>query len=84
MTMYKALYTRDNFDRLYESRKEEGRGLVSSEYCIDASIQQLEDYIRKRGGKFITDTRSNNDNKTNYNNQKKILKKNNTMDVFSD
>ena len=39
MTMHKALHPRDNVDRLYVSRKEEGRGLASIEDSIDASIQ---------------------------------------------
>ena len=45
MTMHKALHPRDDVDRLYVSRKEEGRGLASIEDSVDASIQRLEDYI---------------------------------------
>ena len=41
ITMHKVLYPRDDVDRLYVSRKVEGRGLAS----VDVSIQQLEDYI---------------------------------------
>ena len=33
MTMLKAQHPRDNVDRLYISRKEEGRGLASIEDC---------------------------------------------------
>ena len=47
MTMHKALHPRDNVDRLYVSRKEEGRGLGSIEDSVDASIQQLKDYVQK-------------------------------------
>ena len=47
MTMHKALHPRDDVDRLYVSRKEGGRGLASIEDSVDASIQQLEDYIEK-------------------------------------
>ena len=47
MTMHKALHPRDNGDRLYVSRKEGGRGLVSIEDSVDASIQRLEDYMTK-------------------------------------
>ena len=36
--MHKALHPRDNRDRLYESRKERGRGLASIEDCVEASI----------------------------------------------
>ena len=46
MTMHKALHPRDDVGRLYVSRKEGGRGLASIEDSIDASIQQLEDYIK--------------------------------------
>ena len=45
MTVHKALHPRDDVDRLYVSRKEGGRVLASIEDSIDASIQQLEDYI---------------------------------------
>ena len=45
--MHKALYPRDDVDRLYVSRKEGGRGLASIEDSVDASIQRLEDYIQK-------------------------------------
>ena len=34
----KALHPRDDFDRLYVSRKEGGRGLASFEDSVDASI----------------------------------------------
>ena len=45
MTKHKALYPSDDVDRLYASRKEGGRGLTSTEDCVDASIQRIEDYI---------------------------------------
>ena len=47
LTMHKALQPRDGADSLYESRKEGGRGLASSEDSVDASIQPLKDYIEK-------------------------------------
>ena len=47
MTMQKALHSRDDVDRLYVSRKEGARGLASIEDSVNASIQQLEDYIEK-------------------------------------
>ena len=40
MTMHKALHPRDDVDRLYVSRKEEGE-LPSIEDSVDASIQKL-------------------------------------------
>ena len=47
MTMHKALHPRDDIDRQYVSRKEGRRGLASINDCIDASIQELEEYIKK-------------------------------------
>ena len=44
------------------SRKEGGRGLASIEDTVDASIQRIEDYIEKRGGRLIAATRNNTDN----------------------
>ena len=61
MTMYKALHPRDDFDRLHVSRKDGGGGLANIEDSVDASIQQLEDYIEKWGGILITATRNNTD-----------------------
>ena len=45
ITMHKALHPRDNVDRLFESRKEVGRGVASIEDNVDVLIQQLENYI---------------------------------------
>ena len=45
MNMHKALHPRNDTDRLYVSRKEGGRGLVSIENNVDASIQRLNDDI---------------------------------------
>ena len=60
--MYKALHYRDDVDRLYVSRKEGGRGLAIIEDSVNASIQQLEDYIQKHDGGLITVIRNDNDN----------------------
>ena len=65
MTMHKALYHRDDVDRLYVSRKERGRGLASIEDIVDASIQRLEDYIEKHERGLITDIRSDTGNTIN-------------------
>ena len=59
MTMHKALYPRDDIDRLYVSRKERRRGLASIEDSVDASIQRLEDYIEKHERGLITAIRNN-------------------------
>ena len=60
--MHKALYRRDNVDRLYVSRKEGGRGLTSIEDSVDASIQRLEDYIEKHEQGLITTIKNDTDN----------------------
>ena len=62
MTMHKALHPRDDAERLYVSRKEGGRGLASIEDSIDASIQWLEDYIKKHKRGPITTIRNDTDN----------------------
>ena len=59
--MHKALHPRDDIDRLCVSRKGGGRGLANIENNVDASIQRLEDFIEKRGGRLITATRKNTD-----------------------
>ena len=57
ITMHKAFHLKDG--RLYVPRKEGGRGLISIEDIVDASIQRLEEYIYKRGGRLISAIRSN-------------------------
>ena len=59
MTMHKTLHLRDDVDSPYVSRKVGGRGLASIENSVDASRQQLEDYIEKRGGRLIEAIRNN-------------------------
>ena len=61
MTMHKALNPRDDVDRLYESRKERGREHARIENSVDASIQQLKEYIEKLRGRLITATKNNTD-----------------------
>ena len=42
-----------------------GKGLASIEDSVDTSIQRLEDFIEKRGGRLVTTTRNNtNDTRT--------------------
>ena len=62
MTTNKALHPTDDVDRLYVSRKEGGRGLTSIKDTVDASIQQLEDYIEKHERGLITTIRNDTDN----------------------
>ena len=47
MMMHKALYSKDDLDRWYVSRKEGGRGHASNQDSVVASIQQLKDCMRK-------------------------------------
>ena len=62
--MHKALHTRDDVHRLYVPRKERGRGLASIQDSVDASIQPLEDYTKKREGRLITAIRHDTNNGT--------------------
>ena len=54
MTMHEVLHLREYKDRLYVSRKDGGRGLATIEECVDASVQGLEDYIKRRKEWIIT------------------------------
>ena len=86
MTMHKALHPTDDVDRYYVSRKEGGRGRTSIKNGVDASIQRLEDYIKKRGGRQFTAIRNNSDNvRINWT---KIAKKQNweenSMDILGE
>ena len=62
MTMHKALRPWDDVDRLYVSRKEEGRRLASIADSVDASIQRFEVYIEKHDIRLITTIRNDTDN----------------------
>ena len=63
MTTNKALHPRDDIDRLYVSRKERGKALASIEDSVDASMQRLEDYIKKEcNERLIIATRNSIDN----------------------
>ena len=62
MTMHKALYPKDDVDRLYVPRKEGGRGLASIEDSVDTSIQRLEDYVEKHERGLIMAIRNNTEN----------------------
>ena len=66
MSMHKALHPRNDEDWLYVSRKEgRRRKLASFQYSIEASIQRIEDYVKKHKGRLIK-----------YNTHKKKRKKN--------
>ena len=59
--MNKALYPRDNLDRLYMTRKG-GRDIASIEHSIDISIRELEECITWNQERLITTTRNNANN----------------------
>ena len=73
MKTHKAIHPRDDVDRLYVSKKEEGRGLASIEDSVDSLIQRLEDYIHKHDGGLITAIR--NDTNNTMDNRMTIIKK---------
>ena len=53
MTIHKALYPRDDVNRLHMPRKRGERGPTSTEHTVDASIQRLEDTIEKRSVNWL-------------------------------
>ena len=58
MTMKLALHPWDDVDRLYVSRKDGGRGLVSIKDSVGTSIRWLEDYTEKHERGMITAIRN--------------------------
>ena len=54
-----TMHQRDDVDRLYVSRKKGEKGLASVEDSDDVSIQRLEDFTEKCGGRLITANRNN-------------------------
>ena len=43
--MYEALHPNSDVDRLNKPRKEEGRGVISIENCVELAIRDLEVYV---------------------------------------
>ena len=80
MTKHNVLNPRDDVDRLCKTRKEGGRGVNSIEESVDASTQQLTDYIRKTKNTNYSDLKQHNQ----HNKKTKNEKKNNYMDISSD
>ena len=62
MILYKTLHHSDEVDRLYVSKKGGGRELTSIEDNVDASIQRIEDFIKKGVERLISPTRINTNN----------------------
>ena len=66
-------------DYMTQAKKNGSEGLDSIKNSVDASIEQLEDYIQKHGGILIRATRNNTDitrtNRTKNNQKTKIGRK---------
>ena len=82
-----VLYPRDDVDKLYVSRKEGERGLISIDDSVDASIKQLENYIEKRGERNNRKVRHQKQfwqhkDKQNGNNQKRKMGRKTTLWMF--
>ena len=52
-TIYGALHPKSDVDRLYITRKEGGRGLISIEHCVELAIRGLEVYVHGSEEKLI-------------------------------
>ena len=84
MTMHKALYPRNDIDRLYVSRKAKGSRVVSIGDCVDASILGLEYYIKKDKEKLITAASSNIGNISTNRKQQKLGSRNRKKKKYID
>ena len=67
----KVLHSRDDIDRLYVSRKGEGRELTTIEDCIDLSLQGLKECFKKGKERLFTTANNSSDNRR----QKKTITK---------
>ena len=47
LTIYGALHPKSDVDRLYIPRKEGGRGLISTEDCVELAVRGLELYVHQ-------------------------------------
>ncbi len=83
MAIYKALHPRDDIDRLYVLRKEGIRGLSSIEDCIDASIQGVKIYTKKRKERLITPVSNSNGNMMTNRKTTKLENKNGRINNFT-
>ena len=62
--MHKAHNPKDSVHRLYISRKESGRNLISIEDCVEIARVGLENYIQSSKEKLITAARGADKGKT--------------------
>ena len=86
MTMHKALYPREDDDRLYVSRKEGGKWLASNKDCwrFDTKTQSL--HWKARSGRITAMKKDTDNTMTNIMTitRGKNKKKNNSMGVLND
>ena len=59
-TIYGASHPKSDVDRLYIPRKEGGRGLISTEDCVELSIRGLEVYVHRSEERLIQPARGGN------------------------
>ena len=76
MTVHKALQSQ----RIGRQPMCQGSGLSDIQSSVNASIQRLNDYIKKRGGRLITATRKNTDDTSI--NKTKITRKQKWEDII--
>ena len=62
MSRYKALRSKEDIHRHYESRKKGGRGIASNGNCVDVSILEVGNFIKKNKERVITTARNSTDN----------------------
>ena len=52
-TIYGVLHPKSDVERLYIPRKEGGRGLISTEDCVELAIKGLEVYVHESDERLI-------------------------------
>ena len=82
MTMHIALYSRDDINRLYMSRKEERKGITNIEDCVDTPI--LDYYIKMIQERQITALTTQGQTELKQSLKNRNGKKNNFMNISSD
>ena len=57
MTLYGALHSKSDVDRVYVPRQKGGRGLISCEMCVKAEENNLAWYVRNSNERFMAGVR---------------------------
>ena len=57
LTIYGGLHPKSDVDRLYIPRKDEGRGLIAIEDCVELAVKGFELYINGRDKRLIQTAR---------------------------